>query len=322
MIVTVTPNPAVDRTVLIHGFTIGGTNRIVGDRTDIGGKGINVARHLARLGCDVLATGFLGMRDHHGVVEALTAQGVRTEFVRIAGETRVNLKILDPTTLQETEINESGPPLEATAVDALLERISELARHCAVMVFSGSLPPGTPEDLYARGISLAGSAGVKTVLDTAGAPLRLGIAARPDLVKPNRMETEELLGTSLHGDGDVAAAARALVEYGAGAGVISLGSGGAVGATADGVWRSRAPEILPRNTVGAGDAMVAALAWALMRSLPVPEALRLATALGSAAAASDAALPPAGRFEMLVSDVLVEPVTSSETPYDAAGIGS
>lgn len=320
MIVTVTPNPAIDRRVLIPGFSTGTTNRAVVERSDIGGKGINVARHLARLGCEVVATGFLGARDMHDVIAKLAAQGVRTDFVCVPGETRVNLKILDPAAGQETEINESGPSLAPDAVDRLFDTLRALSRRCAVMVFSGSLPPGVPADLYASAIALAADAGIKTILDATGAALQLGIAARPDLVKPNRAEAEELLGVSLHDDGELVAVKR-LLDCGARAAVISLGPAGAVCASAEGVWRARAPQITPRNTVGSGDAMVAAFAWALMRSLPAPEALRLATAFGSATAASDAPLPATGRIEALLPDVLIENRTRGDASYDAARVG-
>jgi 1-phosphofructokinase len=304
MIVTVTPNPAIDRTVLIRDFTIGATNRAIAERTEIGGKGINVARHLMSLGCDVLATGLLGSRDMHGIVETLAGQGVGIDFVRVAGDTRV--KILDPATGEETEINETGPSLAADAADALLAKLGALLPTCEVMVLSGSLPPGVPDDLYARAIALAARARVKTVLDAAGAALRLGIAAGPDLVKPNHAEAEELLGAPLRDESELAAAARELRERGAQSAVISLGSAGAVCAAAAGSWVARPPRIVPRHTVGAGDAMVASLACSLMRGLSAPEALRLATALGSATAASDAPLPRVGDFEALLPDVSVE----------------
>jgi 1-phosphofructokinase family hexose kinase len=318
MIVTVTPNPAVDRIVRINGFTLGAINRSVTERTDIGGKGINVARHLARMGCDVLATGFLGTGDLHDVVETLTAQGVLTDFVRVAGHTRVNLKILDHATGQETEINESGPSLGPGVVEPLLDKLNAVAPRSTVMVFSGSLPPGAPDDLYARAIALAAGAGIKTILDAAGFALRYGIAAKPDLVKPNRAEAEELLGVSLNSEAALIAGARQLLASGARAAVISLGAAGAVYASDAGVWRARAPQVKARNSVGSGDAMVAALASAMIRSLPPPDALRLAIALGSATAASDAPLPAAGRLEALLPEVVVELVAAGETPVDAA----
>ena len=322
MIVTVTPNPAVDRTVSIRRFTIGTTNRAVAERVDIGGKGINVARHLARLGCDVVAAGFLDAGDLHGVIPALAVHGIQSDFVRVPGDTRMNLKILDPVTGQETEINERGALLAADAVPALLETLRLLAPRCAVMVFSGSLPPGAPADLYAQAIELAAAAGVKTVLDAAGDALRHGMAAKPDLVKPNRAEAEELLGVSLSSEAELVAGATRIVEYGARMAIISLGADGAVCATVDGAWRARAPQIAARNTVGSGDAMVAALAWALTQSLSAPEALRVATALGSATAASDGPLPPLGRLEALLSGVLVEAVAPGEPPYVVVRSGS
>lgn len=314
MIVTVTPNPAVDRTVSVRGFTVGTTNRAVAERIDIGGKGINVARHLARLGCDVVATGFLDAGDFHRVLQTLAVQGIQTDFVRVAGNTRMCLKILDSATEQETEINESGPPLAPEAVPALLETLRALASRCAVMVFSGSLPPGAPANLYARAIELAAAAGARTILDAAGDALRYGIAAKPDLVKPNRAEAEELLGVPLGNAAELVAGAKRLVEYGARTAVISLGPDGAICASAAGVWRGRAPHITARNTVGAGDAMVAALAWAVMRSLATPEALRLAMALGSATAASHEPVPAKGDLDALLADVLVEAVAPGDTP--------
>lgn len=321
MIVTVTANPAVDRILVVPGFAAGATNRAALERTDVGGKGVNVARHLARLGGEVIATGFLGSPDVFGVLATLTHDGVHPDFVRVAGEMRVNLKILDPDSGQETEINESGPPLGPDAADDLLEKLRALAQRCAVMVFSGSLPPGVPDDFYARSIEVAGAAGARTVLDAAGAALVHGIGARPDLVKANRTEAQELLGSSLLDDVDVIAGARRLLDKGARTAVISMGAGGAVCASAAGAWRAWAPSIVPRNTVGSGDAMVAALAWALTRSLSPPEALRFATALGTAAAASDTPLPLAGALERLLPHVLVESVAPGEAPFDTAGIG-
>ena len=308
MIVTVTLNPAVDRTLVIRDFRVGGINRASVERVEIGGKGINVARNLARLGCDVLATGLLGVGDPHGIIATLAAQGVRPDFVRVTGEVRVNLKILDPATGAETEINEPGHPVSMEAVHALTERLESLASRCSVMVFSGSLPPGAPEDLYARYIELAARAGVKTVLDTAGVALRHGIAAAPDLVKPSRAETEDLLRTRIGSETDLVAAARQLLDCGARAAVISLGAEGALAAWNSGMWRAHPPAVVARNTVGAGDAMVASLAYALARALPPDEALRLATAHGSAAAATAAPVAALTQVEALLPRVLIESV--------------
>ena len=314
MIVTVTANPAVDRTLIISGFRTGAMNRAAVERVDIGGKGINVARNLARLGCQVVATGLLGGGDSHQVDATLAAHGIAQEFVRVPGHVRTNVKIADPLSGVETEINEPGPFASPDALEALVERIAALARECAVMVFSGSLPPGAPLDLYARCIRIASSAGVKTVLDTAGAPLQHGIGASPDLVKPNRAEAEDLLRMPTRNERELAAAAHRLLEWGARGAIISLGADGAVSASGEGLWHARPPRVAARSTVGAGDAMVAGLAYALERCLPAVEALRLATAVGTAAAVSAAPLPEHGASEMFLPGVTIEslaPVAAS-----------
>jgi 1-phosphofructokinase len=306
MIVTVTANPAVDRTLVISGFRTGATNRAAVERVDAGGKGINVAGNLARLGCRVVATGLLGDINGHQVATTLAAHGITQDFVRVPGEVRTNIKIIDPATGVETEINEPGPPVSPEALEALVARIAALAGECSVMVFSGSLPPGAPPDLYARCIRLASAAGVKTVLDSAGAPLQYGIAATPDLVKPNRAEAEDLLRMRIRDERELAVAAQRLLERGARSAVISLGADGAVSASGEGLWRARLPRVAPHNTVGAGDAMVAGLAYALERCLPSGEALRLATALGSAAAVNAAPLPEHAVFEMFLPEISIE----------------
>ena len=314
MIVTVTPNPAIDRIVVVRGFRSAGINRATVERVDIGGKGINVARNLARLGCEVAATGFLGTDAVRGVVPTLAGSGIRMDFVGVAGDIRVNLKILDPASAEETEINEAGPFVSDGALDELLEKLRRLAARCSVMVFSGSLPPGAPDDFYARCIRIAAAAGAKTVLDTAGVPLRHGIGAAPDLVKPNQAEAEGLLGVSAI---DPVTAARRLLECGARTAVLSLGAAGAVSASASGIWRAMVPELTVRNTVGAGDAMVAALAFALSRSLPAPDALRAGTALSAAAAASAAPVPALELFHELEPQVTIHAVTPQTTADSA-----
>ena len=314
MIVTVTPNPAVDKTVRVRNFTVGGMNRAAVERLDVGGKGINVARNLARLGCEVIATGFLGAADTHNVAAALAAEGVHPDFVRVPGDVRVNLKILDSATRVETEINECGDSVDEAAVHALARKLGALAPRCAVMVFSGSLPPGVPEDLYARAIQIAAAAGARTILDTAGAALHHGLAAGPDLVKPNRVEAEGLLRMRIRDDAELIVAARQLLERGARTAVISLSADGALSGSVEGLWRARPPAIAPWNTVGAGDALVAALAYALSRSLPAAEALRLATAFSCAAAESADPLPRRERAEEIVPQVRIEAVAAADAP--------
>lgn len=308
MIVTVTLNPALDKTVIVRGFRLDATNRATITRVDIGGKGINVARNLKRLGCDVMATGFLAADDRHQTAATLARHGIETGFVLVAGELRVNLKIIDPLTGSETEINEPGGTVPAAAVASLAATLRGLAARASVMVFSGSVPPDAPVDLYAQFVALAHAAGVRTVLDTTGSALAAGIAAGPDLVKPNRAEAEELLGTAINDEPGLIAAAQRLLTLGARSAVISLGPDGAVGASPTGIWRAHPIAVAAHSTVGAGDAMVAALAYGLMKSLPLSEALRLATAAGSAAAATIEPWPSRSAIEALLPQVRIEPV--------------
>jgi 1-phosphofructokinase len=314
VIATVTLNPAVDRTMVVPGFSLGRTNRVQSERVDSGGKGINVARMARRLGCPVVASGFLAGAHGRMIWQALAAEDIVTDFVELPGETRVNLKIVDPTTGTETEVNEPGSPVEGAHLEDLVRRVDGLAARCAVMVFSGSLPPGVPPDTYARLVALARRRGARTILDAAGEALAVGLGAGPDLVKPNRAEAEDLLDATLKSEDDLIAAARALLRRGARAVALSLGAEGSLLLSGDGAWRVRPPRPRTGSTVGAGDAMVAAFAYALVHAYPWPEALRLATA-ASAAFATDLA-----DLEDLRPRVVIEDITAqSRAERPAAG---
>jgi 1-phosphofructokinase len=152
------------------------------------------------------------------------------------------------------------------------------------VVLAGSLPPGVPTDVYALLITIARRAGAKTILDTNGSALRSGLAAGPDLLKPNRVEIEELVGAKIENERELAQAARQVLGMGVSRVVVSLGAEGALAASAREVWRARCPSLEARSSVGAGDAMVAALVYAMLKNLPEDESLRLATAAGSATA--------------------------------------
>ena len=308
MIVTVTVNPAVDKTLIVHGFRPGATNRATVDRVDGGGKGINVARNLRQFGCDVIATGFLGADDRHGMAAMLGQHAIQADFVPVVGESRVNLKIIDPSAGVETEINEPGFVVTPDAIDVLAAKLAALAREASVVVFSGSLPPGSPDDLYSRLLAVARAEGVATTLDTAGNALGHGLAAGPDVVKPNRAEAEEFVGAPITDEQSLVAAAHRMLGLGARRVVISLGADGAISASADGMWRAHVPAVMPRSTVGAGDAMMAALAYGLVQSLSQPDALRLATAAGCAAAAAVERYPSWSDIQTLLPQILIAPI--------------
>jgi 1-phosphofructokinase len=284
-IATVTLNPAIDKTMSAPGFALGRTNRATIEQTDPGGKGVNVAKALRQFNCPVAALGLLAGGNGRIIRDALARLNILVDFVDVPGETRVNLKIKDPDNGSETEINEPGFPVAPEHLGALEQKIERMARPSMVIVFSGSLPPGVPSDVYARFIHIARQRGAKTILDTAGEALRCGIQAGPDLVKPNVAEAEELLGAPIRGEGELVAAAWRLIGLGARAAVISCGPEGAVASDGGACFRARPPVIHPSSSIGSGDAMVAALAWSMIRELPFEEAVRLAAAAGTATAA-------------------------------------
>jgi 1-phosphofructokinase len=283
MIVTVTLNPAIDKSVTVPRFEVGNTNRGEVKRTDAGGKGINVAKALKQFGAEVCALGFVAGSNGHFIQEALAANAIPADFTQVPGETRVNLKIHDPVYGTETEFNEPGFQVLPEHLEALKQKIREYSPRCDVMVFSGSLPPGAPPETFAELITMARALGAKCMLDTAGSALRLGLEAKPLLLKPNRAEVEELLQMPLRTHCELAEAARKLLELGAEEAVISMGADGAVAASQQDLLWARPPAVAPRSSVGAGDAMVAALAYGEVEHLSFRDSFRLAMAASAAA---------------------------------------
>lgn len=285
-VVAVTLNPAIDRTILVRGLAPGAVNRaeLAGDRA--GGKGVNVAAALAEQWHAVEALGFLG-RDNDAIfVARFAALGVRDRCLRLPGETRVGLKIVDPARGETTDLNFPGLAPAPADLDALLSQLDAVEARWVVL--AGSLPPGAPVDFYARAIERARARGARVALDTSGAPLAAALAAGPDLIKPNEHELAALLGRELPDEAAVLAAARELSGRGAGSVAVSRGAKGALLVSRAGAVEARPPAVAVGSTVGAGDAMVAGLVAAELRGLPPAEALRLATAFSLHALTRDA----------------------------------
>lgn len=283
-ITAVALNPAIDRTLTIPGFRAGATNRVSAARLDPGGKGINVARVLRALDTEAQVVGFLGEANGRRITAHLDALTIPHRFVSVEGETRVNLKLVDPNTGDLTEVNDLGFQVGAAHLDQLSSLIGELLPKSSMLVLAGSLPAGVPATYYRELTRMAREAGVPVILDADGEPLRAALTARPTLIKPNQGEAERLLGRTLAGRADVARAAQELLALGPEMAVISCGADGAVIAVAESTWWATPPAIKPGSTVGAGDSMVAALARALGAGLAPDQALRLATAAGAATA--------------------------------------
>jgi 1-phosphofructokinase len=287
MIAAVALNPAVDKSVTVRGFEIGKTNRGEVNGIDAGGKGINVAKSLRRLGSTVCALGLVAGSNGRFILDALEAAGIPADFVQVSGETRVNLKIHDANQGTETELNEPGFRVTAEQLDELRRKIEAYAPRCEVMSFSGSLPIDAPPSIFADLIRTANRYGAKCCLDTGGLALKLGLAARPFLIKPNRMEVEELLQRPLGTRRELVEAGRTLMSMGIEQVLISLGAEGAVGVSRDEALFAQPPAIEVRSSVGAGDTMVAVMAYAVVEGLPFREAFRMAVAASAATVAME-----------------------------------
>ena len=275
-VVTITLNPAIDRTVTISNFTAGAVNRVESVRSHPGGKGVNVASALADHGHGVAVTGFLG-RSNAGAFEELFSQKkIADHFVRIAGQTRIGIKITDPVRAETTDINFPGPAPTSEELSMLRWQIATLEAEWFVV--AGSLPPGVDPKIYRDIIAGLRRSGRKVLLDTSGEPFSLALEARPTVVKPNIHEFEAFIGHPLSNEQEVVAAARTLIDRGIELVVISMGKEGACFVTATESVMARPPEIEVKSTVGAGDAMVAGILSGQLEKLSLGECARLATA--------------------------------------------
>lgn len=284
-IVTVTLNPALDKTVTVERFQYGEVNRVCHLRVDAGGKGINVAKVLHRFGVPVLATGLIAGMQGNQLAKRLAEEGVPFDFVEVPGETRVNLKIVDAAHKVTTEINEPGFSVAPQDLARFAEKLAAFLDEAAVLVLSGSLPRGVAPSVYADFIRLAHQKGVKTILDADGPALAEGLRAQPFAVKPNLSELARLVGRPLSDERDIVEAGKTLLETGVSLAVISMGKDGAVVMDRREGYRAWPFDVEPQSTVGAGDAMVAAVAYALLAHRPLEEIARWATAAGTVTAA-------------------------------------
>jgi len=275
-VVTITLNPAIDRTLVIPEFEAGKVHRVESERRNAGGKGVNVAAALARAGHRVAVTGFLG-RENTAVFEDLfEAEGIHDRFLRIPGATRTGIKITDPVRQQTTDINFPGVVPSGDDLVALRDSVHTLSADWFVL--AGSLPPGVDAAIYRDLTRTLKDRGALVAVDASNVPLRLAVEARPDLIKPNIHELEELVGHSVESPSEVAAAAADLVRQGIGCVVVSLGAQGACFTTSDGSILAVPPAVEIRTTVGAGDAMVAGILSSSLRRRTVEETARMATA--------------------------------------------
>lgn len=284
MIVTVTLNPTLDKTLSVARLQPGKFHRAKLLREDLGGKGINVSRALRSVGIKSKIVCCIGGRTGQAMKNGLLAAGFEGFFMEVEGETRQNITLYDETTRQYTKINEPGSTLHPDHIRQLEAYIRQTVRPGDLWAFCGRLPPGAAVDLYARLIRQVQARGGQAVLDTSGQALQEGVAARPFAVKPNSHEAAELLGLSLHTTAGHYRAARQLQGMGVPVVVLSRGADGLVLAMGRDIVWAKPPPVAVRSAVGAGDAALAGLLWAVSNGCEAAETARRAVACGTAAA--------------------------------------
>ncbi len=284
MILTVTMNAALDRTIVVPRIALGNRHRAVEARTVAGGKGVNVARALKELGEPVIATGLAGGSTGARIRELLRSEDVLHDFIPVANDSRTNLSLVDPTTGEQTEINERGPEVEPEDLERVRRRLLYLARGARFCVIAGSLPPGAPEDTYSDLIARLRKLGVPTLLDTEGEPMRIGMRGQPNVVAPNVAEAEDAVGHEFTEPDDLPDALDGLVEMGASEAIITTPSG-CVALVGEGNERRRVEVSIERlaavASVGSGDAFLAGYVSARCRGRTPEECLAHGVACGA-----------------------------------------
>lgn len=291
-LLTVTLNAAIDKRYDVPEVTVGEVQRVARVRASAGGKGLNVSRGALLCGQSIVATGFVAGFAGQFVTSQVTAAGMRDEFIRVAGETRTCINIIDSAG-RSTEFLEPGVTVTPGDLSVLIQRFIELLPGVDAVTLSGSAPSGCPTDVYVPLIRAALAAGKPVLLDTSGSLLAAGVAAGPTVVKPNQEELSALIGSELHSRDEVMAAARRMCSQGPEWVVVSLGEWGAVAVSRHRAVEVAAPRVTALNTVGCGDVLLGGLATGLASGLDVAEALPLAVRVSAAAAAH----PETGVFD-------------------------
>ena len=309
MIVTVTMNPAIDKTIEIDRLNRGNLNRIEKIEYDAGGKGINVSKTIHELGGESIATGFLGGNAGRVIEEVLDSRGIKHDFVWVEGETRTNTKVCEQDGTV-TELNEKGPEITPEQLTNLLEKLDDLADDNVLFILAGSIPGNMEKDIYARIIERVHKKGAKVLLDADRELFRKGLEQKPDMIKPNQWEIEELQGFS-HGvsDKELINVAEKMQKDGIDTVVISLGKSGALFVLENYVAKGMPLKVDVHSTVGAGDAMVAAMAYSFEKKMEPRETARLCMAVSAGAVMTVGTKPPEKQLvKQLMKRVILEEV--------------
>ncbi len=292
MIVTVTMNPAIDKTVEIDNFVVGGLNRITKSVYDAGGKGVNVSKTINALGGESIATGFVGGSSGQMIVNTLNTIGVKTDFVCLAGETRTNTKVFAKN-VAVTELNEQGAAVTEDELKELLAKIDTYAKSDTIFVLAGSIPNGVPKDIYKTITERVKNKGSKVLLDADGELFKNSLPAVPSLIKPNK---EELTAyANICGDitkEKLCVVGGTFISSGIETVVISMGGEGSIFLRGEEKYFCEALNVKVHSTVGAGDAMVAGLAYSMENGLSFEDTLKLCVATSAGAVTTIGTKPP------------------------------
>ena len=286
-ILTVTLNPCIDKTITLDGFSVGALNRAVSERTDVGGKGINVSKVLKNMECPSVATGIVFGEVGRSILSRLDELGIEHDFIISEnGNSRQNLKLLDSRTEEVTEVSGVGGEVDSQLLDRFIKKYVSLISDASLVVLSGSAPRGVPRDIYATLTAIAKNKGIKVILDADGELLKNGITAAPYMVKPNIFELSRLIGKDVS-ESDVTDTVYPLLDSGIELVAVSMGKDGSLFATKDQLLRVSALKIKGGCATGAGDSMVAAAAYGTVKGFDLDTLARYASAAGSATAAKE-----------------------------------
>lgn len=309
MIVTVTMNPAIDKTVDIESLERGGLNRISHVELDAGGKGINVSKTISQLGGKSIATGFIAGNSGKVIQGVMNDWGIENDFIEVSGETRTNTKVFEKSG-ELTELNEPGPVVEEKDVKALLEKLEGYAKEDTLFVLAGSIPRGVEKDIYRQIIELVHKKGAKVLLDADGELFTKALEAGPDIIKPNRVELEQYAGMDyVASEQELLQVAEKMMEKGIGTVAVSMGKSGAIFLKEG--YRVRCPglKVKAHSTVGAGDAMVAALSYSWDEKMSSEDTVKMCMAVSAGAVTTIGTKPPSREVvDSLLSQVVVEKI--------------
>jgi 1-phosphofructokinase len=287
MIITVTVNPAVDKTVEVDNCTINSVNRVSSIKLDAGGKGINVSKVVNSLGGESIALGALAGKTGEFIKNYLDTEKIENDFLFVSGETRTNIKIVDKVKNTNTDINEPGNSISEENIKIIKDKIFNLTKKDDILVLSGSVPQGIEKNIYELWIKEANELGVKTILDADGELLENGIKSAPYLIKPNIHELEKLFDVKVEGIDQTIKLCTGIFDYGVKMIAVSLGSEGALFMNKEKIIHAHGIKVKVKSTVGAGDSMVAGLAFALDKGYSFERSVTLSVAAATAGVMTD-----------------------------------